>query len=157
MKLRFRIITIFLSLSFLNLEARDTLAGGFAIPHQTARGVGLSNAITAGVIDPSAVYYNPAALSEVDGNRVLVSGNYINVISSVENSGREADNKEDDNVFPTLFANYHIPNTDFTVGIGSYVPLWARYLLRGCLRQICYRESRASDPLRYPCAFLASF
>jgi len=122
MKLRFRIITIFLSLSFLNLEAREALAGGYAIPHQTARGVGLSNAMTAGVNDPSAVYYNPAALSEVDGNRVLVSGHYINVVSSVENSRREADNKQDDNFFPTLFANYHIPDTDFTIGIGSYAP-----------------------------------
>ncbi|OGQ73368.1 MAG: hypothetical protein A3G40_08015 [Deltaproteobacteria bacterium RIFCSPLOWO2_12_FULL_57_22] len=100
----------------------DALAGGFAIPHQTARGLGLSNAMTAGVNDPSAVYYNPAALSEVDGNRLLINGSYINVVSSVENGGRKAVNKHDDNFIATLFANYHIPGTDLTVGIGSYVP-----------------------------------
>ena len=49
------------------------LAGGYMIPHQSARGLGLSNAMTAGVNDASAVYYNPAALSEIQGHNLLVS------------------------------------------------------------------------------------
>ncbi len=49
----------------------NALAGGYAIPHQTAKAVGLSNAVTAGVNDPSAVYVNPAALTEIEGNQVL--------------------------------------------------------------------------------------
>jgi long-chain fatty acid transport protein len=98
------------------------LAGGFIIPHQTARGVGLSNAMTAGVNDASAVYYNPAALGEVDGNNLLLGGTYINVVSSVENSGRKATNKHDDNFVASLFANYHVPGTDFTFGVGTYSP-----------------------------------
>jgi long-chain fatty acid transport protein len=98
------------------------LAGGYMIPHQTARGLGLSNAMTAGVNDASAVYYNPAALSEVDGNNILANGTYINVVNSVENSGRKAVNQHDDNFLATLFANYHVPGTDFTLGIGTYTP-----------------------------------
>ena len=31
-------------------------------------------------------------------------------------------NKHDDNFLASLFANYHIPDTDLTVGIGSYAP-----------------------------------
>jgi len=92
------------------------------VPHQTARGVGISNALTASVNDASAVYYNPAALSQVDGNNILVSGSYINVVSSVENDGRKAVNKHDDNFLATLFANYHIPGTDLTLGVGTYTP-----------------------------------
>src|SRR5687767_15981159 len=77
--LRTSAVLLILALSSLS---RDALAGGYMIPHQTARGLGLSNAMTAGVNDPSAVYYNPAALGEVDGNNLLVSGTYVNVRSS---------------------------------------------------------------------------
>ena len=103
-------------------RAESTFGGGFTIPHQTARGLGLSNALTAGVNDPSAVYYNPAALGEVQGNVLLANGSYINVINDVENSGRNSVNKHDDNFLATLFGNYHIPGTDFTAGIGTYTP-----------------------------------
>ena len=98
------------------------LAGGFMIPHQSAKGLGLGNAMTAGVNDPSAVYYNPAALGEIEGNNALVTGTYAGVYNSVENSGRRAVNKHDDNFLATAFANYHIPDSDFTIGIGSYTP-----------------------------------
>jgi long-chain fatty acid transport protein len=102
--------------------ADQLLAGGYMIPHQTARGVGLSNALTAGVNDPSAVYYNPAALGEISGSNVLATGAYVGLYNSVENSGRRAVNKHDDNYMGSLFANYHIPNSAFTVGIGTYAP-----------------------------------
>ena len=107
------------SLTKLNQEA---FAGGYMIPHQTARGLGLSNAITAGVNDASAVYYNPAALSQVQGDNLLMSGTYVNLQNSVENSGRKSTNKHDDNFLASFFANYHIPGSDLTLGIGTYTP-----------------------------------
>ena len=107
------------SLTKLNQEA---FAGGYMIPHQTARGLGLSNAMTAGVNDASAVYYNPAALSEVQGDNLLMSGTYVNLQNSVENSGRKSTNKHDDSFLASFFANYHIPGSDFTLGIGTYAP-----------------------------------
>ena len=103
------------------------------VPQQTARGLSLSNAITAGVNDPSAVYYNPAALSEVNGDNLLASGSYVNVINSVENSGRKSTNKHDNNFLATFFANYHVPGTDFTLGIGTYTPLDSRQSMTAML------------------------
>src|SRR5258705_5255495 len=97
-------------------------AGGYYIPHQTARGVGLSNALTAGVDDPSAVYYNPAALGEVEGNQLLLSGSYINVVSSVENGGDRAVNSGRHNLTGSLFGNYHVPGTDLNLGLRVYSP-----------------------------------
>jgi long-chain fatty acid transport protein len=97
-------------------------AGGFMIPHQTAKALGLGNAMTASVNDSSAVHYNPAALGEIEGDSILVTGTYAGIYNSVENSGRRAVNKHDDNLLATLFANYHVPGTDFTLGIGSYTP-----------------------------------
>ncbi len=104
------------------LYASPVFAGGYYIPHQTARGVGMSNALTAGVDDPSAVYYNPSALSEIDGNRLLLSGTYINVVSSVENSGHKDVNGGRDNFAGSFFGNYHVPGTDLHLGLGVYSP-----------------------------------
>ena len=117
---KFLTLSTFLLIILTSWKA--ALGGGFMVPHQTAKGVGLSNALTAGVSDSSAVFYNPAALSEVEGNSLLATGIYINVINSVENSGRTSVNKHDDNFLATLFANYHIPGTDFTAGFGMYTP-----------------------------------
>ncbi len=124
------------------LGGRHAFAGGFYIPHQTARGVALSNALTAGVTDASAVYYNPAALSEVDGNQVLVTGTYIELINSVGNSGRKADDKHEDNFLPSLFGNYHIPGTDFTLGIGGYAPFGLATSYGGGFTRFAARETQ---------------
>lgn len=119
LKLFFGIFATFLVSSATSTEV---FAGGYILPHQTARGLGLSNAITAGVNDASAVYYNPAALSEVQGDNLLVSGSYVNLQASVENSGRKSTNKHNDNFLASFFGNYHIPGSDFTLGIGTYAP-----------------------------------
>jgi long-chain fatty acid transport protein len=97
-------------------------AGGFAIAEQTANGVGMGNAITAGVEDPSATYINPAALVEIPGNQIMSGLNYVNTHSRVKNSGLTSKNVHDDDFLPNLFANYHIPGTQLTLGIGSYTP-----------------------------------
>lgn len=107
---------------YMAASSLEVFAAGFTIPHQTARGLGLSNAFTAGVDDPSAVYYNPAALGDIAGNSVLLTGTYVGLYNSVENNRRDAVNKHDDNFLGSLFANYHIPGSDFTIGIGTYSP-----------------------------------
>jgi long-chain fatty acid transport protein len=117
---------IFVTLLMPSAVSTKVFAGGYMIPHQTARGLGLSNAITAGVNDASAVYYNPAALSEVQEDSLLVSGTYVNLQNSVENSGRKSTNKHNDNFLATFFGNYHIPGSDFTLGIGTYTPFGLR-------------------------------
>jgi len=111
-----------LNILMVCLVARGALAGGYALPYQTAKGVGLGNAITAGVDDPAAVYSNPAALSEVEGNQILGGLQYINVVSGLENSDRGSRNFHDDNFVPSLFGNYHIPSTNLTLGLGLYTP-----------------------------------
>jgi len=111
-----------MTLAALLLSLGEALGGGYAVPHQTARAVGLSNAITAGVNDPSAVYYNPAALTEIEGNQLIGGLNYINVQSNVQNSGSKSINRQDNTFIPTFFGNFHIPESNFTLGVGFYAP-----------------------------------
>ena len=117
-----RVFLILVLALFVIERPQSLYSGAFMIPHQTARALGLSNAVTAGVNDPSAVYYNPAALSQIDGNNFLITGSYVGLYNSVENSGRTAVNKHDDNFVPSLFANYHVPGGGFTAAIGVYSP-----------------------------------
>ena len=79
-------------------------AGGYEIAEQTARSIALNNAITAGIDDPSALYVNPAALTEVSGNQIMQGANFINTMSRVKNGGRNSRNLHDDDFLPNLFA-----------------------------------------------------
>ena len=139
---------------------RAAFAGGYAIPPQTAKAESMGGAAVAGVEDPSAVYVNPAAITHVDGNQILGGLTYVNTISSIKNSGATSRNIHDDDFLPNLFANYHIPGTQFSIGIGSYAPFglatsyepdaFTRYAaLRSELRTLFITPTVAWEPLPY--------
>lgn len=116
---KFLSLLLLLALTFTRSEL---WAGGFAFSEQTAKAVGQASALTAGIDDPSAVFFNPAALNEIEGNQMLGGGMYIKTESSVTNSGMKSSNKRDDSFVPTFFANYHIPKSDLSLGFGVYSP-----------------------------------
>jgi len=135
-------------------------AGGYAIPPQTAKSESMGGAAAAGVDDPSAIYVNPAALTYIRGNEVMAGLTYVNTISSVRNSGVNSRNLHDDDFLPNLFANYQIPNSDISVGLGSYSPFglatsyspdaFTRYAaIRSELRTIYVTPSVAWKPLSF--------
>ncbi|MBI4525243.1 MAG: outer membrane protein transport protein [Deltaproteobacteria bacterium] len=108
-------------LLLIGFQCSEAFAGGYAVNPKTAKAASQANAVTAGVDDPSAVYVNPAALSEIQGNQVLGGFTYVNSQSRVANSGRKSINRHDDTFIPTLFGNYHMP-ANLTLGIGLYTP-----------------------------------
>lgn len=137
-----------------------SFAGGYAIPPQTAKAESMGGAATAGVEDPSAVYVNPAGLTQIDGNQIMAGVTYINTVSSVRNSGATSRNIHDDDFIPNLFANYHIPNSKISLGIGSYTPFglatsykpgsFTRYAaLQSELRTIFVTPTVAWEPLSF--------
>ena len=145
---------------FICACATRIYAGGYAIPPQTAKAESMGGASTAGVTDPSAVYANPAALTNIDGNQVMGGLTYVNTISSVSNSGVNSRNVHDDDFLPNLFANYRIPNTNLSLGLGSYSPFglatsyrpdsFTRYAaIRSELRTIFVTPSIAWEPVPY--------
>lgn len=50
--------------------ARGALGGGFQVPSQSARAAGQGDAFTAQADDPSAIYYNPAGLTQLGGTQI---------------------------------------------------------------------------------------
>ncbi len=83
-------------LLFLLWTSGEASAGGYAIPPQTARAAAMGAADTAGVDNPSAVYVNPAALTNIDGNQIMGGLTYINTISGIKNSDMKSRNIHDD-------------------------------------------------------------
>ena len=83
MKHRIQIAVLFLCVPLGLFWGGVSFAGGYAIPPQTAKAQSMGGAATAGVNDPSAVYVNPAALTQINGNQIMGGLTYINTIGSV--------------------------------------------------------------------------
>jgi long-chain fatty acid transport protein len=155
-EIRVLLLGTYLGLAWTGLS----FAGGYAVPPQTAKSESMGGTGTAGVNDPSAVYVNPAALSQIDGNQIISGLTYINTIGSVKNSGATSRNLHDDDFLPNLFANFHIPNSNFSLGLGTYAPFglattykpgsFTRYAAeRSELRTIFVTPTVAWEPFQY--------
>jgi long-chain fatty acid transport protein len=151
---------IFLLCLILPASKRIVVAGGYAIPPQTAKTQSMGGAAVAGVDDPSAVHVNPGALTQIQGDQFLGGLTYVNTISSVMNSGATSRNLHDDDFLPNFFGNYHIPNTNLALGMAGYTPYglattyssdsFTRYAaLRSELRTMFITPTIAWEPLRY--------
>lgn len=60
--------------------------GGFAINEQGAKASGMANAYSAQADDPTAVYYNPAGIVQLDGTQVSVGASPIIPMATFESS-----------------------------------------------------------------------
>lgn len=154
-----KIALIFLCI-FFGFWRELAFAGGYAIPPQTAKTAAMGGAATAGVDDPSAVYVNPAAITQVDGNQITAGLIYINTTSSARNAGEISRNRHNHDFLPNVFANYHIPNSKVSLGLGSYTPFglatsyrsdsFTRYAaIRSKLTTVFVTPSIAWEPLPY--------
>ncbi|MGQ0811874.1 MAG: OmpP1/FadL family transporter [Nitrospiraceae bacterium] len=66
------------SLAFCVLLLPDqSLASAFRILDQGASGVGQGNAVTAQADDPSAIYYNPAGMTQLSGVQIYTGGLFV--------------------------------------------------------------------------------
>ncbi len=57
--------------------ASTSFASGFRLPEEGAKAMGMGFAFTAQADDPSAIYYNPAGLTQLDGTNLMVGGTFV--------------------------------------------------------------------------------
>src|SRR5687767_7119682 len=107
-------------------------AAGFAVYEHSAPATGRVGGITATVDDASAVFYNPAAITEVKGGQILVGltlirpvGKYVGVgLPSTRPPGVDTVSQRTEGTFlpvPALFYAREI-SSKASLGVGVYAP-----------------------------------
>ncbi len=116
----------------LVFSASSAMAGGFRLPEAGAKAMGMGFAFTAQANDPSAIYFNPAGITQLEGNNVKVGVTYIKEngatftgttpITTLSGAGVRSETQKD--------LDFYVPNAFFTrkasanfaYGIGIFVP-----------------------------------
>jgi long-chain fatty acid transport protein len=99
------------------------LANGFALPDQDAFATGRGEAFVATADNPSAIYYNPAGISQLNGNdlRGGFYGIYYNPSYS-PSGGSTYHSSYNLAAIPQLFYTHTFTNSILSVGLGVYAP-----------------------------------
>ncbi|MDH3238581.1 MAG: outer membrane protein transport protein, partial [Deltaproteobacteria bacterium] len=72
-----RIGKVLAVLVVLLFSATSAMAGGFRLPEAGAKAMGMGFAFSAQANDPSAIYFNPAGIVQLEGTNVMVGVTYI--------------------------------------------------------------------------------
>jgi long-chain fatty acid transport protein len=99
-----------------------SFAAGFRLPEQGAAAMGMSSAFVGQADDPSAVWYNPAGITQLDGTRI--AGGFVAVYPyfSHENLDGTTDASKRDIHLPINFYVTNKVNDKISLGLGINNP-----------------------------------
>jgi long-chain fatty acid transport protein len=98
-------------------------ATGFDLPDQDAFAIARGMAFVATADNPSAIYYNPAGLTQLDGHNVRLGVYGISLEPSYESpSGRTSENRDKLHALPQMYYAYGMDGMPVTFGLGIYAP-----------------------------------
>lgn len=123
-----RFVRCFWLIGLLLIPAQS-FGSGFAINEQSARAIGMGGAFVAQADDPSAVFYNPAGIMQLEGVQVTVGVSPIipkaSFKSNTENSilnttvGKKTDLEDSVFFVPNAYATYRY-NESIGFGLGVF-------------------------------------
>jgi long-chain fatty acid transport protein len=123
-----RSISRFLALIISGVLGLKASANGFRLPDQDAFATARGEAFVATADNPSAIYYNPAGITQLEGDdlRLGLYGIYLDSSfsppSSAPNHGQTYDNQDNYAVVPQIFYTYTPTNIPVSFGLGVYAP-----------------------------------
>jgi len=99
-------------------------ANGFGLVSQDAFASARGEAFVATADNPSAIYYNPAGITQLEGNNVRggIYGIYLDPSYSPPNSGNTYHSSDNLAAVPQLFYAYTPENFPLSFGLGVYAP-----------------------------------
>jgi long-chain fatty acid transport protein len=102
--------------------ATHASAAGFALPEQSASAMGMSSAFVAQSDDASAVWYNPAGMTQLNGINVMAGAVFIYPTFSHDNSDGTTDTAARNIHVPALFYTTFKLDDRFSLGFGINNP-----------------------------------
>lgn len=115
--------TLLLAGSFSFLALCNLHAGAFRLPNQDPEAIARGDAVVATADNPSAIYYNPAGITQLEGQNVRLG---LYVISPGEKytspSGVTAKANSDLEAVPQVYYVNTFTNMPVSVGLGMYCP-----------------------------------
>lgn len=104
------------------------LANGFGLPDQDAFATGRGEAFVATADNPSAIYYNPAGITQLKGDNLRggIYGIYLDPsyhpLSTSANSGNTYHSSSDFAEIPQIFYVHSFKKLPLSLGLGVYFP-----------------------------------
>ncbi len=121
--MKYLLRTLLLSGLMVILLVHQADGAGFGIFDQGARAFAMAQAFTALADDPSAIFYNPAGISQLEGTEVYAGTTIIApVVEYSADPGSKSSDEEDNIFFPSYFYVTHRVNNKLTAGFGVFSP-----------------------------------
>jgi long-chain fatty acid transport protein len=119
-----RFYGILLSGLMVALCPLHVFALGFLIPNQDAAAIARGNAFAATADNPSAIFYNPAGISQLEGQNIEVGIlNYLGIDAHHDSpGGPSADTKFQVIPVPQVYYTFSPTNLPLSFGVGLYAP-----------------------------------
>jgi len=112
-----------LAIALTLASAESSRAVGFLLPNQDPEAIGRGDAFTATADNPSAIYYNPAGITQLQGAQVSLGLYGISARTSYTSpSGATAHTDANPQFVPQVYATYSFKDVPISVGLGVYVP-----------------------------------
>ena len=151
-------LPVFLVLLF---TASTSFAAGFRLPEAGAKAMGMGFAFTAQADDPSAIYFNPAGLTQLKGRNVMGGATYVREnggeftgTTPLTNGASVSETQKSLNFFiPNMYYTNTNDSTGFAYGVGVFAPfgLGQEYQDRNTsIFRTTSHEDRTADDRRQP-------
>jgi long-chain fatty acid transport protein len=101
-------------------------AGGLSFEHNGAAAMGKGNAFAGEANDPSAIFYNPAGITQLPGTQVMIGTAIVYLDSTFRSSttGESTQLQDQFPILPHLYITHRFQKWDerLSVGLGVYTP-----------------------------------
>lgn len=98
-------------------------AVGFRLPHQDPEAIARGDAFAATADNPSAIYYNPAGITQLEGDNVRAGLYVISADTKYTSpSGVTAETDTSLQPVPQIYYVHSFANTPISAGLGIYAP-----------------------------------